>query len=80
MKRGAAAYVARTMHEGISTSLGNSFPDAIEGGSRIGPALVQAMRQSVLDGGDESKDNAIQINLYGDPTLRLRLEAKDIAK
>ena len=72
MKRGAAAYVARTMHEGISTSLGNIFPAAIEGGTRIGPALVQAMRQSVLDGGDESKDNAIQINLYGDPTLRLR--------
>ncbi len=72
IKRGAAAYIARTSAEGIPTSLDNSFPGAIEGGMRIGPALFHSMRQAVFDQGETSKDNAGQINLYGDPTLKLR--------
>ncbi len=72
MKRGAAAYLARTTTYGIPAYVGDNFPSAIEGGMRIGPALFQSMRQAVLDQGDTFKDNAGQINLYGDPTLRLR--------
>lgn len=72
IKRGSAAYIARTSTEGIPASVDNSFPAAIEGGTRIGPALFQAMRQAILDLGDTFKDNAGQINLYGDPTLKLR--------
>lgn len=72
LNRGAAAYIARTTTQGVPTYVVDNFPGAIEGGTRIGPALFQAMRQAVLDLGDTFKDNAGQINLYGDPTLKLR--------
>jgi len=70
MKAGAAAYVARTTTQGVPGYVGSNFPSDIEGGMRIGPALFQSMRQTVLDFGDTFKASAGHICLYGDPTLR----------
>lgn len=72
MKAGAAAYVARTTSQGIPNNVASNFPDAIEGGMRIGDALFQAMRNACLDFGDTFKASAGHICLYGDPTLRRR--------
>jgi hypothetical protein len=69
MKHGAAAYVARTTTEGTPTYVGSDFQPDIEAGMRIGPALFKAMRKSAQVSND-FKDNAIQISLYGDPTLK----------
>jgi len=72
MKAGAAAYLGRTTTQGVPTYVATNFPINIEGGTRIGPALFQTMRQTVLDYGDTFKASAGHICLYGDPTLRRR--------
>jgi hypothetical protein len=72
MRAGAAAFVGRTTTRGIPAYVGSHFPDEIEGGMRIGDALFQVMRDTVLEYGDSFKADAGQICLHGDPTLRRR--------
>lgn len=69
IKAGVAAYTARTTTEGVPAFVGSNFQPDIEAGMRIGPALFHSMRMSALVA-DDFKDNAIQISLYGDPTLK----------
>jgi hypothetical protein len=70
IKAGAAAYLARTTTQGVPSNVATNFPSDIAGGMRIGPALFQSMRQTVLEFGDTFKAAAGHICIYGDPTLR----------
>lgn len=75
MRAGAAAFVVRTTEQGTPNYFAAHFPDYIAGtGSqgtyRIGDALFELMRESVLRGGDSEKTTAAQLCIYGDPTLK----------
>jgi len=75
MRAGAAAFVARTTEQGTPNYFAATFPDYIAGtGSqgtyRIGDALFELMRESVLRAGDGEKTTAAQLCIYGDPSLK----------
>jgi hypothetical protein len=75
MRAGAAAFVARNTEQGTPNYFAAHFSDYIAGtGSqgtyRIGDALFELMRESVLRGGDSEKTTAAQLCIYGDPTLK----------
>jgi hypothetical protein len=75
LRAGAAAFVARTTEQGTPNYFAAHFTDYIsgtgaEGTYRIGDALFELMRESVLRGGDSEKTTAAQLCIYGDPTLK----------
>jgi hypothetical protein len=75
LRAGAAAFVARNTEQGTPSHFAARFPDYISGtGSqgtyRIGDALFELMRESVLMAGDSEKPAASQLSIYGDPTLK----------
>ncbi len=75
IRAGAAAFVARNTEEGTPSYFADHFSDYIEGtGSqgtyRIGDALFELMRESVLRSGDTYRTTAAQLCIYGDPTLK----------
>lgn len=75
MRAGAAAFVARNTEQGTPSYFAAYFPDYIAGtGSqgtyRIGDALFELMRESVLRAGGSEKTTAAQLCIYGDPTLK----------
>ncbi len=75
MRAGAAAFVARNTEQGTPNYFAAHFTDYIAGtGSqgtyRIGDALFELMRESVLRGGDSEKTTAAQLCIYGDPTIK----------
>lgn len=75
MRAGAAAFVARNTEQGTPNHFGAHFSDCISGtGSqgtyRIGDALFELMRESVLRAGDSEKTAAAQLCIYGDPTIK----------
>ncbi|HPJ30167.1 MAG TPA: C25 family cysteine peptidase [Methanothrix sp.] len=75
LREGAAAFVARNTEQGTPSYFAAHFSDYITGtGSqgtyRIGDALFELMRESVLRSGDSEKTTAAQLCIYGDPTLK----------
>jgi hypothetical protein len=75
LRAGAAAFVARNTEQGTPSHFAAHFTDYISGtGSqgtyRIGDALFELMRESVLRSGDSEKTTAAQLCIYGDPTLK----------
>jgi hypothetical protein len=75
MRAGAAAFVARNTEQGTPNHFAAHFSDYISGtGSqgtyRIGDALFELMRESVLRAGDSERTAAAQLCIYGDPTIK----------
>lgn len=78
MRAGAAVFVARTLTEGTPSHFHSYFEDALKGKTdgkshqpyRIGDAMFDLMRESVLVQGRDSIHNAAQLAMVGDPTLR----------
>ena len=75
LRAGAAAFVARNTEQGTPSHFAALFPDYISGTGpqgtyRIGDALFELMRESVLRVGDSEKPAAAQLSIYGDPTLK----------
>jgi hypothetical protein len=80
LRAGAGAFVARTTERGTPNYFADHFEDYLKGSSasgryRIGDALSELMRESVLLRSDDMRREAMQLCMYGDPTLkRVRLE------
>jgi hypothetical protein len=75
LRAGAAAFVARNTEQGTPSYFAAHFTDYIsgtgpEGTYRIGDALFELMRESVLRAGGSEKTTAAQLCIYGDPTLK----------
>jgi hypothetical protein len=75
MRAGAAAFVARNTEQGTPNYFAAHFTDYISGTGpqgtyRIGDALFELMRESVLRAGGSEKTTAAQLCIYGDPTLK----------
>ncbi len=75
LRAGAGAFVARTTEEGTPSIFADSFEDYLKGedgsGSyRIGDALSELMRVTVLVKGNGERRSAMQLCMYGDPTLK----------
>jgi len=75
LRAGAAAFVARNTEQGTPSHFAARFPDYISGAGsqgtyRIGDALFELMRESVLRAGNSEKPAAAQLSIYGDPTLK----------
>jgi len=75
LRAGAVAYVGRTQEEGTPAVFTESFEIYLKGKSpsgsyRIGDALSELLRQSVLVNGAVDKRAALQVCMYGDPTLK----------
>jgi hypothetical protein len=75
LRAGAAAFVARNTEQGTPSHFAARFPDYISGTGpqgtyRIGDALFELMRESVLRAGDSEKPAAAQLSIYGDPSLK----------
>lgn len=75
LRAGAAAFVARNTEQGTPSYFAAHFPDYISGTGpqgtyRIGDALFELMRESVLRAGGSQKTAAAQLSIYGDPTLK----------
>ncbi len=75
LRAGATAFVARTTEQGTPNYFAAAFPDYISGTGpqgtyRIGDALFELMRESVLRAGGSQKTAAAQLCIYGDPTLK----------
>ncbi|HPR66335.1 MAG TPA: C25 family cysteine peptidase [Methanothrix sp.] len=75
LRAGAAAFVARNTEQGTPNYFAAHFTDYISGTGaqgtyRIGDALFELMRESVLRGGNSEKTTAAQLCIYGDPTLK----------
>jgi len=70
MRSGAAAFIGRTGRFG--TTVGN-FLDYLESGERIGDALFRGIRETVLSNPELYTPGGNQTHLYGDPTLRRRI-------
>jgi len=74
--RGAGAFVGRTRELGSHSHVVSNLPLDIEGGTRIGDALFQRIREACLDATRcLQKETAINFCLYGDPTLRRAIPA-----
>jgi len=91
LRAGAAAFLARTTDMGTPIYFGEKFEPYLKGDNpsgryRLGDALYELMREVVLRNGDGERRNAMQLCMYGDPTLkRVRFElpatgAMDVAK
>ncbi len=75
LRAGAAAFVARNTEQGTPNYFAAHFTDYISGTGaqgtyRIGDALFELMRESVLRAGGSEKTTAAQLCIYGDPTLK----------
>jgi hypothetical protein len=84
LRAGAAAFVARTTEEGTPQYFADKFPaylagDGSAGRYRIGDALFELMRETILRKGSGEMRSVMQLCMYGDPTLkRNRLELTDM--
>jgi hypothetical protein len=80
LRAGATAFVARTTEEGTPQYFADKFPayisgDGSAGRCRIGDALFELMRETILRKGSGEMRSVMQLCMYGDPTLkRNRLE------
>jgi|GEM_PF-5323348 len=76
---GAGLYIGRTESYGTNRFFRDNFITDIESGSRCGEALFRGMHEALLPENLSptitagwQKMQAIQLTMYGDPTLRLR--------
>ena len=80
LRAGAAAFLARTTDRGTPSYFAEKFEPYLKGDSpsgryRLGDALSELMREVVLRKGDGERRDAMQLCMYGDPTLkRVRYE------
>gem|GEM_PF-1057834 len=80
LRAGAAAFIARTTDKGTPNYFADHFEAYLKGSSasgryRAGDALSELMRESVLRRSDDMRREAMQLCMYGDPTLeRTRFE------
>jgi hypothetical protein len=75
LRAGAAAFVARTTTEGTPSHFVQYFETYLRGTHlrnryRIGDAMFELMRESLLRSGEQFVPDTLQLVLYGDPTLR----------
>jgi hypothetical protein len=84
LRAGASAFVARNTDEGTPNYFADKFPaylagDGSLGRYRIGDALFELMRETILRKGSGEMRSVMQLSMYGDPTLkRIRLELPDM--
>ncbi|HUS74643.1 MAG TPA: carboxypeptidase regulatory-like domain-containing protein [Methanothrix sp.] len=80
LRAGAAAFIARTTEEGTPNYFAEKFEPYLKGGSpsgryRVGDALSELMRETILRKGNSERRITMQLCMYGDPTLkRMRYE------
>lgn len=80
LRAGATAFIARTTEEGTPVYFADKFEPYLKGESpsgcyRVGDALNELMRETILRRGDSERRITMQLCMYGDPTLkRMRYE------
>jgi hypothetical protein len=75
LRAGAAAFIARTTEEGTPSYFTERFEAYLKGESasgryRAADALSELMRESVLLKKDDMRRSAMQLCMFGDPTLK----------